>query len=129
MELALNLGWLVLAVLLCGIWMRQAPQDGPDRRMQLVALALVILILFPVISVTDDILTVQNPAETDCCQRRDHACASEHSALQAAAVTIVPFFAGLPSDSIHYSVLGTPLVSTMEVAVMDSIQNRPPPSA
>ena len=43
------------------------------------ALAALLLILFPVISVTDDFWAVHNPAETDRGVCRDHSSACEHT--------------------------------------------------
>jgi len=63
MELVLNLAWALSAVVFFCIWLRHARHAGADRRTQLVALAVLILILFPVISVTDDLQAMQNPAE------------------------------------------------------------------
>jgi len=69
METVLNLAWALLVMLMFGLWMRFAPHTGPNRRgdsprIQFVALAVLILLLFPVISVTDDLQAIQNPAET-----------------------------------------------------------------
>ena len=50
---------------------------------QFVAMALVILILLPAISMTDDLIAAQNPAEVDCCARRDHDFSSPHSIVPA----------------------------------------------
>ncbi len=67
-----------------------------DRRMQFIALAVVILILLPAISMTDDLLAAQNPAEIDCSARRAHDHGSSpHSIVPAAAALPVPSFAGL----------------------------------
>jgi len=129
MELVLNLGWMVLTALMCWLWMRYAPREGESRSMQLVALALVVLILFPVISVTDDIVTAQYPAETDCCQRKDHVCANAHSILHPVAEVILPFFAELSSSSSYFAVQGNLLDPTVKVPALDSIQSRPPPTA
>jgi hypothetical protein len=49
------------------------PAAGATRRTQMVALAVLILILFPVISVTDDLQAIQNPAEVDSCLRRERS--------------------------------------------------------
>jgi hypothetical protein len=129
MELALNLAWIVLTALMVGLWVRFAPHEGSSRRGQLVALALVILILFPVISVTDDLMTAQNPAETDCCQRKGHVCAIAQHTLHPSAALILPAFSGFSSGSFQSAAQGylsTPLV---KVPAMGSIQNRPPPTA
>src|SRR5271155_1871111 len=88
MELVLNIAWALLATVMFGLWLRHSPRTGADMRIQFAALAVLLLILFPVISVTDDLLAVQNPAETDCLVRRDHVCSPAHS--------IHPAVAGLP---------------------------------
>jgi hypothetical protein len=129
MELVLNLAWMVMATLMYWLWTHYAPHKGADRRTQLVALALVILIMFPVISVTDDMMMAQSPAETNCCQRKDYACANAHSTLHPIADAILPFFAELSSDSFHFAILGALLVPVVKVPAMDSIQSRPPPAA
>ena len=71
--------------MLC-LWLRFAPRTGPDRRIQFVALAMIILILLPVISMTDDLQAARNPAEVDTCLRRDHDWSSPHSMVPAVAV-------------------------------------------
>jgi hypothetical protein len=134
METILNLVWALLVALMFGMWLRFAPRIGPcrrvdSRRMQFVALAVLILLLFPVISVTDDLQAIQNPAETDSCQRRDHVCVTPHSVFSAVAALQLPAFSGplfaylllaAPSD------LPAPVVAN---AALASIQNRPPPAA
>lgn len=129
MELALNLAWIVLTALMYGLWMRFGLQVGSSRRAQFVALALVILILFPVISVTDDLMTAQNPAETDCCQRKGHACTNSQLTLQPVAALVAPAFSGQSSGSFQFAALGYLPAPLVRVPAMDSIQNRPPPAA
>jgi hypothetical protein len=130
MELALNLGWVVVATLMFWLWMRHAVPNGADRRTQLAALALAIVILFPVISMTDDIAMAQNPAETtDCCQRKDHLSATAHSTLHPVAATIQPVFAEPYSGSSALAVLGNLLAPAVKILALDSIRNRPPPAA
>jgi hypothetical protein len=129
MELTLNLAWMLLAALMFWLWMRHALREGASRRTQLVALAVVILILLPVISVTDDLMAAQNPAETDCCQRKDHVCSNAHSLPHAVAALALPVFTELSSDSLRLAAprnLPAPLV---EIPALTSIQNRPPPAA
>jgi hypothetical protein len=111
------------------LWLRFASQTGPDRRLQFVALAVLLLILFPVISVTDDLQAAQNPAEADCLVRRDHRCATPHS--------ILPPIAALPLPAIigpNFGVLLLKVPGSLHDPVFDSpalapIQNRPPPAA
>lgn len=128
MELVLNLAWLVLTALMFWLWLHHAVREGVDRRTQLVALAAVILILFPAISVTDDLLMAQNPAETRRFQREDQLCAIAHRTHYPAA-DLPPLFSAEPSlDSSHSDVPGHLLAPALKVPATDSIQNRPPPT-
>ncbi len=134
METALNLVWALLVALMFGLWLRFAPPISPNRRvdsrgMQFVALAVLILLLFPVISVTDDLQAIQNPAETDSCQRRDHVCSTPHSIFPAVAALPLPAFSGL---SFAYLLLAAPSALSAPVvanSALAPIQNRPPPAA
>jgi len=129
-ELFLNFAWVLLAALMLWLWLRYASCAGPgDRRMQLVSLAVLILILFPVISVTDDLQAIQNPAEADCCLRRDHAISNAHSIVPAVAELPMPFFA---KPSFGFVRLAAP--DRLNTRVVDhpgltAILNRPPPAA
>jgi hypothetical protein len=129
MELALNLAWIVLAASMYWLWIGSAPRGGATRRTQFVALVLVVLILFPVISVTDDLTATLNPAETDCCQRRGHAfsgfLSTLHPGLEFVLPTIVPFAPG----SSHFAALGNLIAPLVKVPALRSIQTRPPPTA
>lgn len=129
MELLLNLGWVVLAAWMVALWLRKMPQARGDRRAQFVALALVILILLPAISMTDDLIAARNPAEVDVSLRRDHTSPQGHifqPALTALVVSALlclvfePARAGMP-DFRRTPILRTP--------VLASIENRPPPFA
>jgi hypothetical protein len=134
MELALNLAWMVLAALMLCLWLRFAPRTGPDRRIedrraQFVALAVLILILFPVISVTDDLQAIQNPAETDTCQRRDYVVCNAHSIFPAVAALPLPVFAELSFGILRISAPGRLTAPVIDHPALASIQNRPPPAA
>ncbi len=129
MELVLNLAWMVLATLTYWLWISYAPQKGADRRTQLIALALVILILFPVISVTDDLSMAQNPAETDCCQRKDHVHANNHPMLHPVPEFPLPTVAALSYGSIHFASSSNLVAPPIKVPALRSIRNRPPPAA
>jgi hypothetical protein len=129
MELVLNLAWVLLAALVFGLWLRLAPRAGPSRRMQFVALAVLLLILFPVISVTDDLQAALNPVEADSCLRRDHACSTPHSIFPAVAGLPLPAFAEHSIGAQRVAApshLDAPLVIRPTLA---SVQNRPPPAA
>jgi hypothetical protein len=129
MELTLNVAWMVLTTLMFWLWVHHAPRDGVNRRTQLVALVVVILIMFPVISVTDDLLKAQNVAETDCCQRKDHASSSTPSMPHPIADVALPVFAELSLGLWHFSTRRNFPVPLVKIPAMDSIQNRPPPAA
>jgi hypothetical protein len=129
MELALNLAWVLLAALMFCLWWRYAPQTGRDRRMQLVALAVLLLVLFPVISVTDDLQAAQNPAETNSCQRRVHGYTGPHSNSSPIAALPLTAFAGLSLGSPRVATPGNSATPVIDHPALHPIQNRPPPAA
>src|SRR5579863_7791331 len=92
MELILNLAWALSAIGIVCLWLRFGHHANAGRRTQIVALAVLILILFPVISVTDDLQAVQNPAEVDACLRRCHVIANPHCIFPAVAALPLPDF-------------------------------------
>jgi hypothetical protein len=134
MELFLNLVWVLLAAVMFCLWLRFTTRTGAqlrmqERRMQVVAFAVLILILFPVISVTDDLQSIQNPAEADSCLRRDHVVCNAHSIFPSVAALPLPVFTEL-----SISILGSAAPGSLPAPVVDhpalaSIQNRPPPAA
>jgi hypothetical protein len=129
MELTLNLGWAVLAVWMLYAWLRMAPHKAFDRRRQFVALTVVILILLPAISMTDDLIAAQNPAEIDCSVRRDHAGSSPHSVAPVAAALPLAAFTGLSIAIVRMAAPSNPFDPFVEPPALGSIQNRPPPAA
>jgi hypothetical protein len=129
MEFILNFAGAMVAVALVCLWLRWAPREGVSRRTQLVGLALLILILFPVISVTDDLLAAQNPAETDSCVRRDHVVSTADSTSAAALVLPEASGAGIPAGSSHMAAPGSQPVPVKTSPALAPIENRPPPAA
>jgi hypothetical protein len=129
MEIVLNLIWVLLAVAIVRLWTRHARQEGASRRTQLAALAMLIAILFPVISVTDDLLTIQNPAEVDCCARRNHAAQCPHSIFPAVAALAPPAFATPSLGFVRFVAPSSFPVPTVDNPALAPIQNRPPPAA
>jgi hypothetical protein len=129
MEAILNLVWALLAAAIVCLWLPGAPRNRAPWRIQAATMAMLILILFPVISVTDDIQSLQNPAETDTCQRRDHSASCPHSIFPTvAALPVLEFPA--PALSIQrFSSCLHPRFSTVPNPALNSIQNRPPPAA
>jgi hypothetical protein len=129
MESSLNLVWMTMATLMFWLWMRHAASKGGNRRTQLFALAVVVLILLPVISVTDDLMAAQNPAETDCCQRKDHSASIPHSVFPAIAALPPPVLAELNFSFLRYATPSRVPAPQVDNPAMAPIQNRPPPTA
>ena len=74
-ELFFNLLWLAISVLMVGLWLLRTARgtNDPVRHsigVQLVALALLIVILLPVVSLTDDLHATALLAESDHVFRR-----------------------------------------------------------
>jgi hypothetical protein len=129
MELSLNLVWALLAVVLVRLWLLHASRNGASTSTQAAALAMLIVILLPVISVTDDLQALQNPAELDCCARRHHAASCAHSVFPAVATFPPPPWAGLSFGFLRFSAPSPVPAPQVEVPALASIQNRPPPAA
>jgi hypothetical protein len=130
MEIILNLVWAMLTVVCVGVWMRQARRSGVSPRVQAVALLVFLVILLPVISVTDDLQSLDNPAELDCCARRQHAAAScPHSISSAAAALLPPGLGEVPFGLIQIICPESWQPRAVEDPALASIQNRPPPVA
>ena len=128
MELALNLEWMALAVAMGWLWVPHARRGGRRRMTQLISLALVLVMMFVVITMYDDMAMAQNPAETRCFQREDDLGAHAHALLHPVA-DLTSLFSARPSfDSAHSAVLGNLLAPALKVPATNSIQNRPPPA-
>jgi hypothetical protein len=75
------------------LWLRLGGAKGADRWRQIIAIAVLIAILFPVISVSDDLMAVQSATETDSLQRRDYlASTTTHPVLPFAVIVIALAF-------------------------------------
>jgi hypothetical protein len=129
MELVLNLAWVLLATFMFSLWLRFAPPTGRDRHLQLVALTVLLLILFPVISVTDDLQAVQNPAETDSLLRRNHGFSPAQSIFPAVAALPLAAMAEPSYGFISMAAPGIPQAPLFDEPALAPIQNRPPPAA
>jgi len=129
MELTLNLGWVVVAVWMSCAWLRIAPRGAKERRAQLVALAVVILILLPAISMTDDLMAAQNPAEVDSSVRRDYGGPHALLCVPVPPAFPAPGFKGLTLGVERVPSLGHLSVLHVETPSLAPIENRPPPAA
>ncbi len=129
MELFLNSAWALVALVSVALWLRLGQRGVTERRTSFVALLMLIVILFPVISVSDDLWSIQNPAETDTCQRRNHLDATLHCLIPVIAALPEAVFAALTTRFQRLDTpLNTPLLA-LQCPALDSIQNRPPPTA
>ncbi len=129
MESLLNLVWVLMAVSCLCLWFRFGGRTGCDRRVSFVALVMLLIILFPVVSVSDDLWSVQNPAETDTCQRRAHRDLCLHTSLPAIATLPLPAFAELSFAIQRFSVSLHSSQPVPDNPALDPIQSRPPPIA
>jgi hypothetical protein len=130
MELLLNLAWLLVAGVIVGLWLRGESREGPTSRGQLIAIAVLIAILFPVISVSDDLLAVQNASEADNYLRRDHLVPSNPHPVQPLTTIIAPMiFAVLALGFLRFLAPRLLPVHVPEHPELGSIGNRPPPLA
>lgn len=129
MEIFLNFSWAILAVTLVVLWLRIGCRLDQSRRSQIVAIAVLIAILFPVISVSDDLIAAPNPAETDNCQRWDHLVPGSTHLLQLAAVAPPSIRTEIPFGVVQYILPGKPALRIVARPALTSIANRPPPVA
>lgn len=128
METIFNLAWVLLAAVLVRLWVCNAPRKGASWRTQVAALALLILILFPVISVTDDLIAVQNPAEVEIYLRRGHTVGSQHNIFPVVAILPPVNFFGPFFDYRHLAAPSHLRIPTVINPALSAIQNRPPPA-
>ncbi len=107
MELLLNLAWLMLA--LPGVWLwRHAPACHAGRRVgawsALLVLACVLVLLFPVVSATDDLHAMrQEMEESNLSKRAVMAAGGKAQAGQNV-------FAGFPAQTVSTAWVGPTLV-------------------
>lgn len=130
MELFLNLAWLLLAGALLGLWLQREVRPETGRRRQLIAIAVLIAILFPVISVSDDLLTVQTAFEADNYQRRDHVVPSNNYPVPPALTIIAAvILAELGFGPTRLAPPSAVPVHVPEYPEWACVGNRPPPLA
>jgi hypothetical protein len=77
-ELFLNIIWFATSLLLVTWWIRLARRERTrDEVSAMIALALLLVLLFPVISMTDDLVAINNSAEAEHMMRRYEAPLSQ----------------------------------------------------
>ncbi len=136
MEIFFNLLWVAVAIMLCTMWCADLQRNRkesllPTIGIQLVALAVLVAILLPVISLTDDLQAATNPAETErVCRRSDQQPSPDrplHRVPVALAVLDAPrIFPPVPVTRLR--AVAEP-VSQQAQAFYRAFATRPPPEA
>lgn len=130
MELFLNLAWFVVAGALIHLWLEGGGRSSSHWRSQLIAIAVLIAILFPVISMSDDLLAVQNTGEADNYLRRDHLVTPDGNPVQPALALIAAvMFAGIGLAFIRFAAPRQRTIEQPQYPPITNICNRPPPPA
>ena len=134
MEILFNLLWAALSIALSGLWLlgrTRCTKSSPDTsvHLQITALAVLIVILFPVVSLTDDLLAYTAPAEAEHLVRRDlHDLAAGPTGTTA--VILAALFAFPHAGSaILYRTPPSMKLGTPHEKSLDILGIRPPPSA
>jgi hypothetical protein len=135
MEILLNLAWAACSLGLIWFWIRGSASNPVEsksvpRRTQVLALAMVVLLLLPVISLSDDLIAMQGLAETDSSARRASHLTEGHP-------PVAPTSFALPEQSFdRLRESGFAQVSVQEErpsppppALTRSLDRRPPPNA
>jgi hypothetical protein len=135
LEVLFNLLWLALSVALLGFWLRNQHRWGDESmrastRMQIMALAVLAVILLPVVSLTDDLQTCTAPAEVEHLMRRDIQCHPD-SQLHAASVVLAALLSFQEPSRLE---ILSHVVPSMEIVTprerfLSVVGNRPPPDA
>jgi hypothetical protein len=138
MELLLNLVWLLVAVLAIGASCKRWPADGSEPHRQTrrgwIALACALVLLFFVISLTDD-LHAEVMVVEDASASKRHSCSVVSHSIHAASRTAASHqaLAVLPPSSFFFqkvfvaTVMPEALLAT--VSALPPAQGRSPPSA
>jgi hypothetical protein len=127
MEPLFNLVWVLVASAGVWFWFKRGRRTRKGESSSLVGLAMLAVMLFPVISVSDDLWSLQNPAERDTCQRRDHSDGHFQPHFPATPALTEPIGAEL---SFPFRRLDMPHLAELTASINPAfgfIENRPPP--
>jgi hypothetical protein len=127
MESLFNIVWALVATASVYFWLKRGRRTSKGGHFSLVGLTMLVVILFPVISVSDDLWSLQNPAETDTCQRRDHVAGCSQTHFPATAALPEPTRTEL---KFWFRRLDIPRLAELTATgnpAFGYIENRPPP--
>lgn len=131
MELALNLAWALIAAASYVLLFRRLaiPRfghgHGPRRWQCIVALTCALLILFPVISLTDDLHEIQATAEEAAASVVIKRCVGSHESPPARTIQQIPYLFAAVSTHFAWTVVGAAAV--LESAFLRPVLQQPAP--
>ena len=130
METTLNLAWAICSLVLIWLWTRSSAANPVSRRTQILALAMVVLLLLPVISLSDDLMAMQGPAETDTSMRRAlHPDEGHPSVVPVSFAQPEQVFVALSWNGYSQVVVPSDRLAPSLPALTRSLDRRPPPQA
>jgi len=130
MEMILNLAWALCGLGLFWFWMRVGASNSVSRKTQILALGMAVLLLLPVISLSDDLMAMQGPAESDMCLRRVlHADESHPSVVPHAMALPEQLFTALSMGGLPQKAVQSYRVTPPRTFFTRSLDRRPPPQA
>jgi hypothetical protein len=134
-ELFFNIVWGGISLVLGYVWFTSLFREGADsllpcRRTQFVALGMLILILLPVVSLTDDLHAISAPVETEHLTRRAHILPVADQAVDIAALLHVRLFLSRYLPHLQTFALLEPSVQRArpQTGCIRQLANRPPPA-
>jgi len=136
MELLLNLAWLLLALPAYWLW-RNSSTSRAEHRFSplqcLLALGCVLVLLFPVISATDDLIAMRTEMEESPISKRSvrHASSDKSSVWNPRSQTAPVLVGALSAFALAPAKGDLPLTPTLSVTAAPSIlpAGRAPPAA
>ena len=130
MEIVLNISWALCSFGLIWLWVRGSASNPVPRRTQILALAMVVLLLLPVISLSDDLMAMQSPAETDSCLRRAlHASDAHPLAAPASFALPEESVDGLTLSGFSQEFAQNNQLRSLPSPLIHSLDTRPPPQS
>jgi len=130
MEIVLNIAWAICSLGLIWFWFRSSASNRVPRKTQVLALAMVVLLLLPVISLSDDLMAMQGPAETDTAMRRaSHSDEGHPPVVPTSFALPEQVFALLPLSGYSQVAVQNASLAPAPPVLTRSLDRRPPPQA